>query len=132
MLAASQGYLSLLQASGHPLFHTHAVQCPPIPLAPFSYSLLGRLSSLGVLRHGSALLHAVRQVSVKTALKKAQPRLLPGQVVRPNALTAHQLAAVADAAQNPPWLPELAAHVAAHPAEPCRYMIMEDLLHANS
>jgi hypothetical protein len=130
MLSLSPEYIQLLHASKQPLSLTHELQCPPIlPLAPFAYTLLGRLSSLGTLRHGAALVAAVRDVNVKTALKKSTPRSSTG--IR-DQLTPSELTAVADAAKNPPWLPELASHVLLHPNESCRYVLIEDQLHENS
>jgi len=110
---------------------------PPLPLSPFAYTLVGRLSSLGTLRHGAALLAAVRQVSVKTAVKKAAtsrptPADPTGRLAAVPHLSAAQLAAIKAEAENPPWLTEVVHHVAAHPEAPVRYMLLEDPLHPNS
>jgi len=132
MLTLSREYLHLLQASGQPLAQTYNQHFPPIALAPYSYALLGRLSSMSTLRHSSTLLDAVRTVNVKTAQKKAQSRAAAsGNPAMPLAVLAEPVAAVTSAANNTPWMHELTTHVAKNPTEPIRYICLEDPLHTN-
>jgi len=135
----------MLAYGGNPLARNHKQLVPPIPVAAFAYSVLGRLSNLQGVVHGPALIANIKAVSVKTALKKAQEptlpsahpsgRIAPGQldVVRPQARTPEELAAVARAAENPFWLPEIQRHVEMYgDTSQCRYMVFEDPLHPNS
>lgn len=145
MLNLTREYKLLLRYGGNPLSATHPQQLPPVPLSPFAFAVLGRLSSLQGVADGTALIANIQAVSVKTALKKAQQppqqsahpsgHIAPGQLaaLRPQARTPEELAAVARAAENPFWLPEIQRHVKEQGnAQPCRYIIVEDLLHPNS
>jgi hypothetical protein len=145
MLNLTREYKLLLRYGGNPLSATHPQQLPPIPLSPFAFSVLGRLSSLQEIADGTSLIANIQAVSVKTALKKAQQpphqsahpsgHIAPGQLaaMRPQARTPEELAAVARAAENPFWLPEIKQHVQQQgDVQPCRYIIVEDLLHPNS
>jgi hypothetical protein len=143
MLSLSSDSHHLLRAAGVLSPQNYEQLRPPVPLWPFGFTLVGRLSSLGALRHPVALLAAVRQVSVKTALKKATPqaraqlqqqhnpqeRLLHAAAAP---LSAAQLSALKSEAENPRWLDEVARHVTAHPDSPVRYLLLEDPLHPNS
>jgi len=146
MLSLTREYRLLLQYGGNPLYHTHAKDLPPVPLAPFEFALLGRLSSLQSLADHGYLLSNIKSVAVKTALKKCQqpPQVSanPSGVISAAAAqralqtnrvrTPEELEAVARAAANPPWMPEMVDSMIAHPERPCRYIIFEDLLHPNS
>lgn len=73
---------------------------------------------------------AIKAICLKSALKKAT-QSAPGGVPRVPKTPA-QLAAIEQAAANPPWLTEVAEYMSAHPDQPCRYTTIEDLLHPNS
>ena len=146
MLSLTREYRLLLRYGGNSLYLTHPKDLPPVPLAPFEYTLLGRLSSLQCLADHGYLLSNIKSVAVKTALKKCQqppqvsanPSGVISAAAAERALQTHrqrtpeELEAVARAASNPPWMPELVQSMLDNPDRPCRYIIVEDLLHPNS
>jgi len=144
MLSLTREYRLLLRYGGNSLYLTHAKDLPPVPLAPFEFTILGRLRSLQPLAEHGYLLSNIKSVSVKTALKKCQqaPQVSanPSGVIsaaqralQPTRVrTPEELEAVARAASNPPWMPELVQSMLTHPDRPCRYIIVEDLLHPMS
>lgn len=145
MLSLSREYKLLLRCSNNPLFMTHLQRIPHVPLSPFAFSVIGRLSSLQGVVDGPALIANIRAVSVRMALKKAQTPLhpsahpsghiAPGQLeaMRPEVRTPEEMSAIVRAAENPLWLPEIERHVQEHGVDhPCRYITVEDLLHPAS
>lgn len=127
MLNLTHDYKLLLRFGGNQLSATHPQQLPPVPLSPFAFTILGRLSSLQGVTDGHALIANIQAFSVKMALKKAQEAQARLQL---QAHTPEELAAVARDAENPFWLPEIQRHVQQHGVDqPCRYILVEDLLH---
>jgi pSer/pThr/pTyr-binding forkhead associated (FHA) protein len=131
----------MLWHTNNPLFLIRDSAYPPLPLEPFAYSVVGRLSSLQEHNKWDVLNEGIQKLSVKTAIKKCQnlPLASPhpaGLVQSPDvSLAAQQLAnldSIAVNSENPEWLQEITAHMAAHPESECRYLRVADILHPNS
>jgi hypothetical protein len=123
MLRLSNEYIGLLHHARNRLAHQHEQLIPPLPIEPFRFCIVGRLSTLQLASAREDLLRQIRAMCVKTAIRKCQGQRAGGR--------QHDLDAVAVAAENPPWLQEVDQQSAGQPLS-CRYLLIEDLLHANS
>jgi hypothetical protein len=108
---------------------------PPMPLAPFCYTVIGRLSSLHVIDDTRTLIGGIKAVNVKVSIKKAQvtpqPSIHPsGNIMEHDTIDPSEidLDIVATAAENPFWLSEIERNANL----PCRYLFVQDELHPNS
>jgi len=121
-LTLSDEYTSLLHIAGNPLADTHPQELPPVPLSDFSYVVMGRLNVLRNVTDGPALVDNIKQLLVKTALKKVQPN---------EERTEAELDAIRRDAEAPAWMDEFQA-AAQRDATSCRYVPFDDKLHPNS
>jgi hypothetical protein len=137
MLSLSPEYVKLLGLGGHPLHELHPLHLPPLPLSPYAYCVVGRLSLLQCINNTSRLITGIKAFSVETAIKKCQNAPLPsahpsGRIV-PYQQPAEpvDIDAAATAAENPEWLREIESSMRGSDLK-VRYLNIEDLLHTNS
>ncbi len=140
MLSVTSSYIALLHASGHSLAQSHTAYLPPLPLAPFQYSVIGRLSSLQAITHSPTLVSSMLTTVLKAAAQQKAKELALQQVEQQVLQQVEQQAQVqaigpssSDAVQQcPDWLQEITNKVqtaANEGKDVARYLILKDLLH---